>query len=125
MQTPAVVIVQDPALVARVAELEAVASHAKQQLHDHASKAWLEAEALIATESASIAALTAELNAVKAQAVERAQRAERMKGYGASGIDGRADWEAKMGYKQQQPLVAVTSQRIVTADVWTQPQDEE
>jgi len=125
MQTPAVVIVQDPALVARVEELEAVAAHAKQQLHDRASKAWLEAEARIATESASIAALTAELNAVKAQAVERAQRAERMKAYGGRAVDGRAAWEAKMGYKQQQPLVCLTGQRIVTADVWTQPQDEE
>jgi len=89
MQTPAVVIVQDPALVARVEELEA------------------------------------ELATATSSAAERCQRAERMKAYGGRAVDGRAAWEAKMGYKQQQPLVCLTGQRIVTADVWTQPQDEE
>ena len=89
MQTPAVVIVQDPALVARVSELEA------------------------------------ELAKATSNAAERYQRAERMKTYGGRTVDGRAAWESKMGLRQKQPLVCLTGQRIVTADVWTQPQDEE
>jgi len=89
MQTPAVVIVQDPALVARVAELEA------------------------------------ELAKATGNAAERYQRAERMKTYGGRTVDGRAAWEAKMGLRQKQPIVCLTSQRIVTADVWTQPQGDE
>lgn len=56
--------------------------------------------------------------------VERTQRAERMKTYGGRTVDGRAAWEAKMGLRQKQPLVCLTSQRIVTADVWTQQVDE-
>ena len=89
MQTPAVVIVQDPALVARVSELEA------------------------------------ELAKATSNAAERYQRAERMKTYGGRTVDGRAAWESKMGLRQKQPLVCMTSQRIVTADVWTQPQADE
>lgn len=89
MQTPTVVIVQDPALVARVAELEAALAKTGDVARD------------------------------------RAQREERVKVVTIRVVDRRADWEAKTGLRQKQPLVCLTSQRIVTADVWTQPQGDE
>jgi hypothetical protein len=89
MQAPAVVVVQDPALVARVAELEA---------------------ALAKTGDA---------------AKERAHREERVKAVTIRIVDRRAAWESKMGLRQKQPLVCLTSQCIVTADTWTQPQIDE
>jgi len=78
---PAVVLVQDPALVARVAELER-------------------------------------------QLAARAHREERVKAVTIRVVDRRAAWESKMGLRQRQPLVALTSQRIVTADSW-EPQTSE
>lgn len=89
MQAPAVIIVQDPALVARVAKLEAALAKTGDVARD------------------------------------RAQREERVKVVTIRVVDRRASWEAKMGMRQKQPLVCLTSQRIVTADVWTQPQGDE
>jgi len=67
------------------------------------------------------AALTAATDAAK----ERAHRNERVKAVTIRVVDRRAAWESKMGLRQQQPLVCLTSQRIITADVWTQPQGDE
>jgi len=67
------------------------------------------------------AALTAATDAAK----ERAHRNERVKAVTIRVVDRRAAWEAKMGLRQQQPLVCLTSQRIITADIWTQPQGDE
>ena len=67
------------------------------------------------------AALTTATDAAK----ERAHRNERIKAVTIRVVDRRAAWEAKMGLRQCQPLVCLTSQRIITADVWTQTQGDE
>lgn len=88
MQAPAVITIQDPALIARVEELE-------RQL-----------------------AQTGDV------AKERAHREDRLRAITIRIVDRRASWTAKMGLKQQQPLVCLTSQRIVTADHWTKHVEE-
>lgn len=57
-------------------------------------------------------------------AVARAQREERIKPHLIREHDGRADWYAKQP-KARPPIVAIHSQRIITADTWQLPVIEE
>jgi hypothetical protein len=80
---------------------------------------------------AEIARLRAELDQARAErdaalhaAAARAQREDRVRAITLRVVDRRADWAAKQGLKAR-PLVALTSQRIITADVWEQPAAED
>jgi hypothetical protein len=131
LRQPVVIVKESPSRatetkhLARIAELEAEASAAQQRLNAYASQAWLEAELRIRQENSRIESLTAEVQALKAAAVARAQREERMKSYKGAVTDGRSAWEAKMGYRQQPVQVAMTSTSIITADVWQHPPPDE
>jgi hypothetical protein len=72
-----------------------------------------------------INALECALEVERARSAETAHRWERVRKNTIRVVDRRAEWAAKMGLKQQQPLVALTSRRIVTADAWEIPHDEE
>lgn len=72
----------------------------------------------IARLKAALAKAEAERDAARNAAAERAHREDRLRKYGLREFDGRAIWAAKMGLTQAPPLVAMTSQRIITADVW-------
>jgi hypothetical protein len=73
--------------------------------------------ALKAAEEARDAALNA--------AAARAHREERVKTITLRVVDNRLAWAAKMGLTQRQPLVVMQTERIVTADVWQLPPNEE
>lgn len=58
-------------------------------------------------------------------AAARAHREERLKAITIRVVDNRHAWAAKMGLKQRAPLVAITSTRVITADVWQQAEAED
>ena len=72
-----------------------------------------------------VAELEAELAKTGDVAAARAHREERLKAITLRVVDNRAAWAAKMGLKQRAPLVAITSTRVITADVWQQPETED
>jgi hypothetical protein len=72
-----------------------------------------------------VAELEAELAKTGDVAKARAHRDERVKAITLRVVDNRATWVAKMGLKQRAPLVAITSTRVITADVWQQPETED
>lgn len=74
---------------------------------------------------AALAKAEAERDAARNAAAERAHREDRVRKHLLREYDGRAIWAAKMGLSQVPPLVAVTSQRVITADVWELPPSEE
>jgi ABC-type nitrate/sulfonate/bicarbonate transport system ATPase subunit len=83
--------------------------------HDAAELARLRAEN---------ARLTSERDAAQNAAAARAQREERVKAITLRVVDGRATWAAKIGLKRP-PLVALTTRRVITADVWELPQADD
>ena len=68
--------------------------------------------------------LEAELLSASTAAASRAHREERLKAITIRVVDRRSAWAAKMGLKSTAPLVAITSNRVITADVWEQTQHE-
>lgn len=87
---------------------------------------------VVVKDEAEIARLKAELKAAQAAlktaanaAAARAHREERLKAITIRVVDRRDAWAAKMGLKQRAPFVAITSERIVTADVWQLPTPDE
>lgn len=74
---------------------------------------------------AEVSRLKTERDAAVKAAAERAHREERVKAITLRVFDGRAIWAAKMGLNQTTPVVALTSRRIHTAEVWEQPHAED
>ena len=75
--------------------------------------------------AAKVQQLEAQLQTATTAAAARAHREERLKSITIRVVDGRANWYAKMGLKQRAPLVAITSSRVITADVWQQHVSED
>jgi hypothetical protein len=70
------------------------------------------------------ARLLTEIHAALTASAARAQREERVKAITIRVVDGRAIWAAKQGLKRP-PLVALTTRRVITADVWELPQADD
>ena len=81
-------------------------------------------DAASAALKARVRQLEAELHTAQTAAAARAHREDRLQAVTLRVVDRRAAWAAKMGLKQRLPLVAITSQHVITADVWHQPQAE-